>query len=79
MDPKRLMKVRQIFEDALEKSGPAREVLLDQCCGNDTELRTIVEQMIDADGKSNDLLDRPLLLGGFKGSQRCEGGAPEAG
>jgi hypothetical protein len=64
MDSERLLKVRQLFEDAMATSGPVRDALLDQC--RDGEVRTTVERMVAADGEANPVLDGPLYVAASK-------------
>jgi tetratricopeptide (TPR) repeat protein len=56
--------VRSIFEQATELPAERREAFLDQACGADAELRSQVEQLLQADGEGS-LLQPPDLSGFF--------------
>ena len=60
MSPERLRKARELFEAAAAESGAAREALVDRGCNGDTDLRGVVQRMIEADGQANAVLDRPF-------------------
>lgn len=61
VDPLELQRVRTVFEACSEGAGP-RAALLDRECGDDRELRELVEQMLAAESGDHPILDRPLCL-----------------
>jgi predicted Ser/Thr protein kinase len=75
MDPERLRKARQLFEDAMETGGVARTARLDQCSEEDPELRAAVERMIAADRTANAVLDRSLYLSASKAGEILPAGS----
>ncbi len=61
-DLTRLRRVREVF-DAVSSTGSAnRTVLLEQECGTDSGLRTLVEELLLADEAEHPVLDRPLVV-----------------
>ena len=57
MDPERWRKVEEIFDRAAGLHGIERSELLDQACGDDSDLRSEVEQMLAADEAETELID----------------------
>jgi eukaryotic-like serine/threonine-protein kinase len=56
-----LTRARDIFLDALEKTGPAREAFLRDTCGNDEPLRREIEDLLKAHEQAGDFLATPAL------------------
>ncbi|MFZ4985093.1 MAG: protein kinase domain-containing protein [Blastocatellia bacterium] len=56
------MRVREIFEAALELTGDDRDSFLRDRCGNDVDLRRKVERLIRALENNSDFLESPLDL-----------------
>ena len=53
-------KVEMIFAAALQMASPeARAKYLDEACGGDADLRRMVEELIEADGKAGSFLESP--------------------
>ncbi len=59
MTPERWRRINQIFHDALERSGPAREQFLDEATKDDPELRREVESLIQTHARAGGFLDTP--------------------
>jgi hypothetical protein len=64
----KLQRARAVFEAAIAKEGPTREALLQRECEGDEALRGCVEQMIEADGEEQPLLDQFLAASGSSGT-----------
>ncbi|MBS1811331.1 MAG: protein kinase [Acidobacteria bacterium] len=63
MSPERWQKINDLFEAALERPGNERLAFLSQACADDEELQRRVQAMLDADQKTNLMLDRSPLDG----------------
>jgi serine/threonine-protein kinase len=63
-----LQQARMVFEAAAAAEMQARAGILEQGCGADTELRAVVEGMIQADGEAHEILDRPFSLTDVEGA-----------
>ncbi|MEM7351618.1 MAG: serine/threonine-protein kinase, partial [Acidobacteriota bacterium] len=65
MTPERWQQIQAVFESASTRSPAERRALLDQACGDDTELRTEVESLLGAEDLDVTLLDGKVLeIGG---------------
>ena len=53
--------VKEVFAEALEREGPAREAYLRETCGPDAELRAEVDRLLAEHDDHDDLLDNPAL------------------
>ena len=53
----RWQQIRAVFEQVADMEGSARVAQLDECCGDDSELRTSVQSLLTIDGSKED----PLL------------------
>ena len=60
MTPERWEKVGEIFNAALELSGPERSQYIAEACGDDQELRTEVESLITAGVKAGNFISEPV-------------------
>jgi len=63
MSPERWRKINELFEAALERPAGERSDFIARACAGDEELRRRVKDMLDADEKSDLLVDRPALEG----------------
>jgi len=54
-------RVEQIFQGAIERSGPARGAFLDEACAGDRGLRTEVEALLREHDSDPGFLERPLV------------------
>ena len=61
MSPVRWQKINEVFEAALERPGDERSVFITRACADDAELQQRVQAMLDADKKTELLLDRSPL------------------
>ncbi len=61
MDTNRFRKVRELFEQALERSVEECAPFLDASCGGDAELRAEVERLLAADVASGGFLEEPAV------------------
>jgi non-specific serine/threonine protein kinase/serine/threonine-protein kinase len=59
--PEHLRRIFSIFEEALELPPGKRAEYLDAACGDDADLKTRVNQLLEASGKPGGILDEPLL------------------
>jgi eukaryotic-like serine/threonine-protein kinase len=59
MTPARWRKVEEIYQSALERAPAERARFLAEACGGDTEVRAEVESLLEHDGQSGGLIDRP--------------------
>ncbi len=72
MKPDRWLKIKQIFQAALERTPAERSVFISEACAGDDEMRKEVESLISSDGRSGTFLDSPAyeaaadMLGGHK-------------
>ncbi len=57
MDPKRWSRLVQIFEQASDLTGEARQAYLDKTCAGDDQLRTRVEALLAHDTEATDILE----------------------
>jgi eukaryotic-like serine/threonine-protein kinase len=62
MDPERWIRIKNVFQQAIELQPADRAAFLDRECGTDNELKTILLKMIEADQRANNFLERPLTL-----------------
>jgi len=60
MTPTRLVRVRELFDAALEMTEQDRTDYLQRACGADTALRAEVESLLSALARGTDTWDRPL-------------------
>ncbi len=58
-DPERWRRIRQIFDNAIDRVGADRAKYLADSCGDDEVLLSEVEQMLAADASVGDFLERP--------------------
>ncbi|MEM9598840.1 MAG: serine/threonine-protein kinase, partial [Acidobacteriota bacterium] len=61
-DPEGFAELRAIFERAVDLEGEEQRRFLREACGDDSELRRAVEELIGADRRSGRFLDEPLEL-----------------
>ncbi|HEX4949535.1 MAG TPA: protein kinase [Blastocatellia bacterium] len=61
MSPERWQKINDLFEAVLERPADERSAFLAHACGDDEELQRRVQAMLDADKKTDLLLDRSPL------------------
>lgn len=53
----RWQQIRSVFEQVADIQGAERAVYLDRCCGDDSDLRSSVQSLLERDGSQDD----PLL------------------
>ncbi len=70
MTPELHSKLQQIFEHAVDLSGPERALYLDQACSNDPGLRQRVDQLLDADDDTVTVAD-PAHAAPASGVMEC--------
>ena len=56
-------RAEDVFHAAIEQAPDLRRALLDQACGQDTELRNLVDRLISNDKESGSFLERPAIEG----------------
>ncbi len=61
MDPERWRQITEIVHAALERDPGQREAFFDEACAGDESLREEVASLIEQDGKSRGLFDRPAV------------------
>jgi len=54
-------RAEELFHAALERLPEARPAFLDEACGDDGELRRLVEMLVSTDERAGSLLDKPVL------------------
>lgn len=59
MDQKRWTRIREVLERVVELPVQARDEVLSQLCGNDTELRAEVEELLAAGAENSSFIDLP--------------------
>jgi eukaryotic-like serine/threonine-protein kinase len=59
--PQELEHLQRLFELALEQSPEQRSVFLSQACDGDSQLKALVQELLDCDQEEDGLLDRPLV------------------
>ena len=59
--PERWARVKQIFEDALEREPEQRLVFVAEAAGGDEALRRQVEHLLAADERAQDFLEQPVM------------------
>ncbi len=60
MTPQRWGRIREVFAAALELSGSARMDWVEQSCGDDLELRSEVESLLQSHDSAGTFIDRPV-------------------
>ncbi|MCC6745313.1 MAG: protein kinase [Acidobacteria bacterium] len=63
MNPERTIRLRELFERAVELDTPAREALLSETLAVDEELGRELQTLLRHDGDEDQLLDRPAASG----------------
>jgi len=58
MNPEQWQKVKNILENALEKSSDSRSIYLDEVCGKDEDLRLEVEKLLEFEQIESDVLEQ---------------------
>ncbi|MGD2122933.1 MAG: serine/threonine-protein kinase, partial [Gemmatimonadota bacterium] len=71
-------RVKQIFHEALEVSGPERDQLVDGLCGDDEGLRSQVGALLAAHHEADELLDAPTVAGANAAASAASGLASAA-
>jgi hypothetical protein len=61
MKQERWRQTEELFNAALERAPEERQAFLKQACGEDTELRHQVENLISIDQHAGSQLERPLI------------------
>src|SRR5688572_18714079 len=61
MDPERLRQVEELYHAALELPPNAREPFIEKSCGDDEELRSELESLLNVKSSSNNLFEKPPL------------------
>jgi hypothetical protein len=57
VSPERWARIKDLFDAACQADPRAREALLAQECGSDTELRAEVERLLDSRAPGDDFLE----------------------
>src|SRR5262245_14836450 len=60
MDRQRWGRIDEVFQAALEMAGEERAVYLERECAGDADLRARVERLLELDGESLSLIERPV-------------------
>src|SRR5215218_1976289 len=60
-DPQRWQRVKEIFQDALERHGAERETFLDQCCDGQVEVREEVESLLRSYEVAGSFMEAPAV------------------
>jgi serine/threonine protein kinase len=63
MTSERFEKIRNLFEEALERPSDQRTAFLQQACGEDRELAAEVQRMLIADAQLESPIDLPAMAG----------------
>lgn len=53
--------VKEVFEEALERTGAERTAFLDRACGGDVSLREEVESLLRSDEKADSFMEAPAV------------------
>ncbi|MGA9767612.1 MAG: protein kinase [Blastocatellia bacterium] len=61
MTPERWQKIKQVFQAALEVERGARTAFISQACGDDTDLRSEVEELVFAHEQTVNLIDESVF------------------
>ncbi len=59
MDSTTWKRAKQVFHEALEKTGPERSRLVELACGDDRELRAQVQALLAAHDQAGEFLSSP--------------------
>ena len=62
MDAERWQRVNELFQAAIERSSAERPAFLASACGDDDELRRVVERLVGAHDRAGSFLDDPADL-----------------
>jgi eukaryotic-like serine/threonine-protein kinase len=60
--PQELENLQRLFELALEQPPEQRSIFLSHACDGDSQLKALVQELLDCDQEEDGLLDRPLVL-----------------
>jgi serine/threonine protein kinase len=69
MDSTTWKRAKQIFHEALEKSGPDRSGFVDSACGDDERLRARVQALLKAHDEAGEFLASPTVAGADKAAR----------
>jgi serine/threonine-protein kinase len=61
MNPERWSRIEELVADALERDAAARSTYLNAACGDDLELRAMVQRLLTSAEASSDFLRHPLI------------------
>ncbi len=61
LDPRRLRRAQELFDQAVQENPQVREDWLQAQCGHDPELLSAVRSLLAADLEAEDFLDHPIL------------------
>ena len=61
LTPERWLQVEKLFQTALERPPADRALFLDESCGDDLELRSEVESLLEAHEQADSFLDDPIV------------------
>src|SRR5689334_7690839 len=59
MKPDRWIKIKEIFQAAMDRAPSERAGFVSDACAGDQELRKVVEALMSSDGRSGTFLDSP--------------------
>ena len=79
VDSDRWRRAEVLFHAALEYASPDRGAFLDQSCGDDSDLRLLVDQLISKDSARPSFLERPAALAAESGGSPGEPSSPSPG
>lgn len=66
MNPARFQRAREVFEAAIERSGADRTIFIGAACGDDAELRNLVERLLHQHDQASVPLDLSPLDASFR-------------
>src|SRR5579871_6230243 len=61
MTPERWSRVKEVLQGALDLDSGERAAFLQQACGEDTDLRTRVEELLISDQNNGEFLETPAI------------------
>jgi len=84
MNSERWQRIARVFDEAVSLSGEARQAYLDRACGDDSDLRIYVSELLRSSDRATGFLEKPVhdaagsILSGVDSEDQDETGAEPA-
>src|SRR5215218_3216141 len=60
MSPERWREIEEVFQAAVEMPRTDRAQFLDKLCGNDAELKSEIQKLLESDDSASDFIESPI-------------------